>query len=140
MILSQVRSEGLGPDLAAFLDHCRRSGHQLARRGRRGRRDQDLSLVPVVDKVLGDRVGAHCAAGLVVQSGADARPPSGNGSRDEATVIVGQLDDHIEPFLGADGLGQSREDRASLPGDLLGELCLVRVEAFPPGHPLQELL
>ena len=54
-------------------------------------------------------------------------------------MFVGQLDDHVEPFLGADGLGQSREDRASLPGDLLGELSLVRVEALPPGHPLQQL-
>ena len=33
-------------------------------------------------------------------------------------VLLGQFDDHVEPFLDADRLGQRREDRASMLSDL----------------------
>jgi len=45
-------------------------------------------------------------------------------------VLLGQFDDHVEPFLDADRLGQRREDRASMLSDLLVQIRLVRVDAL----------
>jgi len=36
-----------------------------------------------------------------------------------ATVVLGQLDDDVEPLLGTDRFGQGREDRANMPGSLV---------------------
>src|ERR1700733_620300 len=65
---------------------------------------------------------------------------SGHTRREEAVVLRGQFDDHVEPFLDADRLGQRREDRVSMLSDLLVQMRLVRVGAFPRGYPPQELL
>jgi hypothetical protein len=45
-------------------------------------------------------------------------------------ILLGQVDDNVEPFLDGDRVGQRREDRASMLSDLLLQIRLVRVDAL----------